>query len=76
MAVDRLIARREVHLREKTLWRMLYETSARAEEILAANIEELDFAGRRCPVKANGARTKARCRGQAREDHVLEAVYW
>lgn len=34
MAVDRLIARREVHLREKTLWRMLYETAARAEEIL------------------------------------------
>ena len=27
MAVDRLIARREVHLREKTLWRMPYETS-------------------------------------------------
>ncbi|MCW2947886.1 MAG: recombinase, partial [Actinoallomurus sp.] len=26
MAIDRLIARREVHLREKTLWRMLYET--------------------------------------------------
>ncbi|MEK8145270.1 hypothetical protein NKH18_39510 [Streptomyces sp. M10(2022)] len=23
---DRLIARRQVHLREKTLWRMLYET--------------------------------------------------
>ncbi|RPK32291.1 hypothetical protein EES39_39325 [Streptomyces sp. ADI92-24] len=34
MAIDRLIARREVHLREKTLWRMLYETCARSEEIL------------------------------------------
>jgi hypothetical protein len=32
MAVGRLIARREVHLREKTLWRMLDETCARAEE--------------------------------------------
>ncbi|WSY43257.1 hypothetical protein OG948_33605 [Embleya sp. NBC_00888] len=29
MAVDRLIARREVHLREKTLYRMLYETAGR-----------------------------------------------
>ncbi|MFE2294149.1 tyrosine-type recombinase/integrase [Streptomyces sp. NPDC059452] len=76
MAVDRLIARREVHLREKTLWRMLYETSGRAEEILGVNIEDLDFAGRRCPVKAKGARTKARRRGQAREDYVLETVYW
>ncbi|MFE3558548.1 tyrosine-type recombinase/integrase [Streptomyces sp. NPDC059193] len=76
MAIDRLIARREVHLREKMLWRMLYETSGRAEEILGVNIEDLDFAGRRCPVKAKGARTKARRRGQVREDYVLETVYW
>jgi integrase len=76
MLVDRLIARREVHLREKTLWRMLYETAGRSEEILGVNIEELDFAGRRCPVKAKGARTKARRRGQSREDYVLEPVYW
>lgn len=48
----------------------------RAEEILGVNIEDLDFAGRRCPVKAKGARTKARRRGQAREDYVLELVYW
>jgi hypothetical protein len=68
MAIDRLVARREVHLREKTLWRMLYGTAARAEEILGVNIEDLDFAGRRCLVKAKGARSKARRRGQARED--------
>ena len=65
MAIDRLIARREVHLRAKTLWRMLYDTAARAQEILGVNIEDLDFAGRRCPVKAKGARTRpaaaARC---------------
>ncbi len=48
-AVDRLITRREVHLREKTLRRMLYETAARAEEILGLNIEDLDLAARRCP---------------------------
>lgn len=30
MAIDRLIARREVGLREKTLYRMLYETAAPA----------------------------------------------
>ncbi len=76
MAVDRLNARREVHLREKTLWRMLYETAGRSEEILGVNIEELDFAGRRCLVKAKGARTKARRRSQSREDYVLETVYW
>jgi integrase len=49
MAIDRLIARRDVRLREKTLWRMLYETVARAEEILGINIEELDLVGRRRP---------------------------
>lgn len=76
IAIDRLIARREVHLREKTFYRMLYETSARAEEILGLNIEELDLAGRRAQVKAKGARAKSRRRGQAREDFVLEAVYW
>ncbi|MEO3823819.1 hypothetical protein [Actinomadura sp. B10D3] len=76
MAIDRLVTRREVHLREKTLWRMLYETAGRAEEILGLNIEDLDFAGRRCLVKAKGARSKARRGGQAREDFVLETVYW
>ncbi|WP_433411504.1 hypothetical protein ACQP1V_22785 [Microtetraspora malaysiensis] len=68
--------RREVHLREKCFYRMLYETVARAEEILPLNIEDLDFAGRRALVKAKGAQSKARRRGQAREDFVLEPVYW
>jgi integrase len=76
MAIDRLIARREVHLRKKTLWRMLYETCARAEEILGVNVEDLDLAGRRCPVKTKGARPCTRRRGAVREDFVLETVYW
>ncbi|WP_326686726.1 site-specific integrase [Streptomyces sp. NBC_01795] len=76
MAIDRLIARRDVHLREKTLWRMLYETCARAEEVLGVNIEELDLAGRRAPVKPKGARPRTRRRGAPREDFVLETVFW
>lgn len=76
LAIDRLIARREVTIREKTLYRMLYETAARAEEILSLNIENLDLAGRRALVKAKGARSKTRRREQAREDVVLETVYW
>lgn len=55
---------------------MLYETAARAEEILGVSIEDLDLSARRYPVKAKGARSKARRRGQAREDFVLETVYW
>lgn len=85
MAIDRLTARREVHPREKTLWRMLYETAGRAEGssarragggVLGVNIEELDFAGRRCPVKAKGTRSTARRRGRAREDDMPKTVYW
>ncbi|WP_137981173.1 tyrosine-type recombinase/integrase [Streptomyces violaceusniger] len=76
MAIDRLINRRDVHLREKTLWRMLYETVARSEEILGVNIEELDLAGRRAPVKAKGAQPRTRRRGAPREEFVLETVYW
>ncbi len=36
-----LWTRADSHVREKTLWRMLYETAARANEILALNIEDL-----------------------------------
>ncbi|NUS44654.1 MAG: site-specific integrase, partial [Mycobacteriaceae bacterium] len=32
-------------LRERVLWRLLYETAARAEEILTLNIEDLDQIG-------------------------------
>ena len=39
-AIDRALSRRDVPLREKTLWRMLYETAARASEVLALNIED------------------------------------
>ncbi|MGW5641407.1 hypothetical protein ACWEV3_03950 [Saccharopolyspora sp. NPDC003752] len=37
------MARREAAIREKTLYRMLYETAARAEEILGLNIEDPDL---------------------------------
>lgn len=33
-----LWTRPDVHVREKTLWRMLYETAARANEVLALDI--------------------------------------
>lgn len=74
-AIDRLIARRDVGLREKTLSRMLYETAARAEEILDLSIEDLDLAQRRAPVKAKGAQPRRRG-GAGRGEVVLECVYW
>src|SRR6266540_7287962 len=52
--VERLLTRRDIPLREKTLWRMLYETAARTGEILALDVEDLDLAARRAPVQAKG----------------------
>jgi len=45
-----------VPLREKTLWRLLYETAARTGEILALNIEDLDLDldARRAPIRSKG----------------------
>jgi len=57
-AVERLLSRRDIPLREKTLWRMLYETAARASEILALNVEDLDFEQRRAPVRSKGGDTE------------------
>jgi site-specific recombinase XerD len=74
--IDRLIAHRDLDTREKTLYRMLYETAGRAEEILGLNIEDLDVPARRAQVQAKGARAKTRRRGQTRDDLVLETVYW
>ena len=56
--VERLLSRRDVPLREKTLWRMLYETAARASEILALDIEDLDLEQRRAPVRSKGGDTQ------------------
>ena len=57
-AVERLLSRRDVPLREKTLWRMLYETAARASEILALNVEDLDLGQRRAPIRSKGGDTE------------------
>jgi integrase len=53
-AIERQLSRRDVPLREKTLWRMLYETAARASEILALDVEQLDLEHRRAPIRSKG----------------------
>ncbi|MFF7944881.1 site-specific integrase [Nocardia gamkensis] len=75
-AIDRLIARRDIYLREKTLWRMLYETCARTEELLQVNIEDLDLPGRCALVKGKGAKPRTDRRGATHAEHVLETAYW
>jgi integrase len=57
-AIERQLSRRDVPLREKTLWRMLYETAARANEILALDIDDLDLPGRRAKITSKGGDTE------------------
>ncbi|MGH9059037.1 MAG: tyrosine-type recombinase/integrase, partial [Acidimicrobiales bacterium] len=52
--VERLWRAGDIGLREKTLWRLLYETAARAGEILALDIADLDLANKRARVRSKG----------------------
>ena len=48
--LEKLWSRRDIDLREKTLWRMLYETAARAGEILALNVEDMVLPRKRAVI--------------------------
>ena len=52
--VEQLLTREDISLRERTLWRMLYETAARSAEVLALDVEDLDLPNRRAKVKRKG----------------------
>jgi integrase len=52
--IDRLCRRRDVPLREKTLWRMLYESASRASAVLALNVEDLDLPNKQAKIIAKG----------------------
>jgi integrase/recombinase XerC/integrase/recombinase XerD len=52
--IETLLAREGLGLRERVLWRMLYETAARAGEVLALDIDELDLRNRCAKVRRKG----------------------
>jgi integrase/recombinase XerC/integrase/recombinase XerD len=52
--VEQLLTRQDISLRERTLWRMLYETAARSAEVLALDIEDLDLPKRCARVRRKG----------------------
>lgn len=52
--LDKLLNDDAHALRERVLWRMLYETAARAQEILSLNVEDLDPEFRRARVTSKG----------------------
>jgi integrase len=53
-AVQRLLSRRDIPLREKALWRVRYETAARAAEILEIDVQDLDLDNRQAPIRSKG----------------------
>jgi integrase len=53
-AVEQLLTREDIPLRERAFWSLLYETAARAEEVLALDIEDLDRPGRTASVRRKG----------------------
>ena len=52
--VEQLLTREDISLRERTLWRMLYETAARSAELLALDAGDLDLPNRRARVRRKG----------------------
>jgi integrase len=56
--LERLLSRRDLPLRDKTLYRMLYETAARAAEILSLDVQDLDLENRRAPLTSKGGDTE------------------
>jgi integrase/recombinase XerD len=50
--------RLDVPLRDKTLWRLLYETVGRAEEILGLDAGDLELPGKRARVISKGGMTE------------------
>jgi integrase len=54
LELERLWSRESVGLRERCLWRLLYETAARADEVLSLNVEDVDMANKRAVVISKG----------------------
>jgi integrase len=52
--LERLWRREDVGVREKALWRLLYETAARASEALSINVEDLELDNKRVRVLSKG----------------------
>ena len=52
--VERLLTREDIAIRERVLWRLLYESAARSAEVLRLDVEDLDLVNRRAKVTRKG----------------------
>jgi site-specific recombinase XerD len=55
--LERLWGNREIPLRERALWRLLYDSAARAESVLALDVPDLDLANRQARARVKGGHT-------------------
>ena len=56
--LERLWARADIPLRERALWRLLYDTAARAEEVLGLDVPDLDLANRQARARTKGGHVR------------------
>jgi integrase len=52
--VEKLLTDEKIPLRERTLWRLLYESAARSAEVLRLDVPDLDLANRRSRIRRKG----------------------
>jgi integrase len=52
--LEQLWRRDDIAVREKALWRFLYETAARASEALSVNVDDVDLDNKRVRVRSKG----------------------
>jgi integrase len=48
--VERLLTHEDISIRERTLWRLLYETAARSAEVLRLDVEDLELPNRKAKL--------------------------
>jgi integrase len=56
--LERLWARADIPLRERALWRLLYDSAARADEALRLDVGDLDLANRQARTRTKGGHTR------------------
>ena len=56
--LERLWSRPDIPLRERALWRLLYDSAARAEEVLGLDVPDLDLANRQARARTKGGHVR------------------
>jgi integrase len=56
--LERLWARADIPLRERALWRLLYDSAARADEALRLDVGDLDLANRQARTRTKGGHVR------------------